>query len=54
LKRRLTQDGIQLIVEKVEREQDLVELLDHDIALGQGYLFGEPKAPQMTGASAAA
>jgi len=45
LKRALAIDDIQLIVEKIERERDLVELLEHDIDLGQGYLFGEPRAP---------
>lgn len=45
LKRRLGRQDIALIVEKVEQERDLVELLEHDIDLGQGYLFGEPKAP---------
>lgn len=47
LKRRLTLDGIELIVEKVESERELVELLEFDVALGQGFLFGEPKvAPE--------
>lgn len=45
LKRRLAMNDMQLIVEKIEREKDLVELLEHDIDLGQGYLFGEPRAP---------
>lgn len=47
LKRRLLLDGIELIVEKVESERELVELLEFDVALGQGFLFGEPKvAPE--------
>jgi len=47
MKRRLALDGIELIVEKVETERELVELLEFDVALGQGYLFGEPKvAPE--------
>lgn len=47
MKRRLALDGIELIVEKVESERDLVELLEFDVALGQGFLFGEPKvAPE--------
>ena len=45
LKRMLAIDDIQLVVEKIERERDLLELLEHDIDLGQGYLFGEPRAP---------
>lgn len=44
LKRSLGLENIQLIVEKVETERDLVELLEHDIELGQGFLFGAPKA----------
>ena len=32
-----------LVVEKVETERELVELLDHSIHFGQGYLFGEPR-----------
>jgi len=47
MKRRLALDGIEFIVEKVETERELVELLEFDVALGQGYLFGEPKvAPE--------
>ena len=34
---------ITLVVEKVETERELVELLDHSIDFGQGYLFGEPR-----------
>lgn len=51
-KRSLGQCGIQLIAEKIERERDLVELLEHDIDMGQGYLFGEPKAPVTPAAAA--
>ncbi|MBT6442523.1 MAG: EAL domain-containing protein, partial [Alphaproteobacteria bacterium] len=39
----LTDHRITLIVEKVETERELVELLDHNIHFGQGYLFGEPR-----------
>ena len=38
--------GVDLIVEKIETEQMLVELLDYDIDFGQGYLFGEPRLSQ--------
>ncbi|MCE7887149.1 MAG: EAL domain-containing protein [Alphaproteobacteria bacterium PRO2] len=41
-KRALEGNGISLIVEKVEAENDLVELLDFDISYGQGHLFGRP------------
>ncbi len=43
LKRVLDLHGIDLIAEKIEAEQDLVELLDFRIDYGQGYLFGEPR-----------
>ncbi len=41
-KRALEGNGISLIVEKVETENDLIELLDFDISYGQGHLFGRP------------
>ena len=34
---------IQLIAEKVESERQVVDVLDLDIAFGQGHLFGEPR-----------
>ena len=43
LKRVLDVHGIDMIAEKLESEQDLVELLDYRIDFGQGYLFGEPR-----------
>lgn len=43
LKQNLDTAGIDLIVEKIETEQMLVELLDYSIDFGQGYLFGEPR-----------
>lgn len=43
LKAELNRYGIDLIAEKIEDEQTLVELLDYPIAFGQGYLFGEPR-----------
>ena len=44
LKRSLDRRGIDLIVEKIETEQQLREVLDYNIDFGQGYLFGEPRA----------
>lgn len=41
LKRRLDGIGIQLIIEKVEKESDIAHLLDHGIELAQGHLFAE-------------
>jgi cyclic-di-GMP phosphodiesterase TipF (flagellum assembly factor) len=35
--------GVDLIAEKVESERQVVDILDLDIALGQGHLFGEPR-----------
>ncbi|HEY4135300.1 MAG TPA: EAL domain-containing protein [Alphaproteobacteria bacterium] len=43
LKRDLDRSGIDMIVSKIENESELVELLDHNIDFGQGYLFGEPR-----------
>ena len=43
LKDGLNDNEINLIVDKLETEGDLVELLDHEIDYGQGYLFGEPR-----------
>ncbi|MDZ4370538.1 MAG: EAL domain-containing protein [Phenylobacterium sp.] len=36
--------GIDLVAEKVENERQVVDILDLDIRLGQGHLFGEPRA----------
>ncbi|MDB5441164.1 MAG: diguanylate phosphodiesterase [Caulobacteraceae bacterium] len=36
--------GVETIVEKVENERQVVDILDLDIAYGQGHLFGEPRA----------
>ncbi len=43
LKQDLGREGIDLIVEKIEDEDDLLELLDQGVDLGQGFLFGEPR-----------
>lgn len=43
LRRRLADHGIVLVLEKIESERQLVELLEFNIELGQGYLFGEPR-----------
>jgi cyclic-di-GMP phosphodiesterase TipF (flagellum assembly factor) len=36
--------GVELIAEKVENERQVVDILDLDIGLAQGHLFGEPRA----------
>lgn len=43
MKRALDRAGISLVVEKVEEEEQLIELLDYGIDFGQGYLFGPPR-----------
>jgi len=43
IKQQLDRYGINMIVEKIEKESDLVELLDLEVDYGQGYLFGEPR-----------
>jgi len=43
LKDPMAESGITKIVEKLETERQLVELLDHGVDHGQGYLFGEPR-----------
>jgi len=35
--------GVELIAEKVESERQVVDILDLDIGMGQGHLFGEPR-----------
>lgn len=42
LKGELDKAGIDLIVERIENEEQLRELLDFNIDYGQGYLFGKP------------
>ena len=41
--RALRRHQIDLIVEKVEDEERLLEILDYDVDFGQGFLFGEPR-----------
>ena len=36
--------GIELIAEKCESERQIVDILELDIGMGQGHLFGEPRA----------
>jgi len=42
MKSNLDKSRLTLIVEKIESEHDLKELLDFEIDLGEGYLFGRP------------
>jgi cyclic-di-GMP phosphodiesterase TipF (flagellum assembly factor) len=36
--------GIELIAEKIEAERQVIDVLELDVAYGQGHLFGEPRA----------
>jgi len=36
--------GIEVIAEKCETERQIVDILELDVAMGQGHLFGEPRA----------
>jgi cyclic-di-GMP phosphodiesterase, flagellum assembly factor TipF len=36
--------GIEVVAEKVESERQIIDVLELDIAVGQGHLFGEPRA----------
>ena len=35
---------MEIIAEKVENERQVIDVLDLDVAFGQGHLFGEPRA----------
>ncbi|MEP2943760.1 MAG: EAL domain-containing protein [Hyphomicrobiales bacterium] len=39
----LARNGLELIVDHIETENQVVELLDFDVKLGQGYLFAAPR-----------
>ncbi len=47
LRARLAQAEIDLVVEKIESDEQLVELLELGIDFGQGYLFGEPRPAKL-------
>lgn len=49
LRRRIEGQPVDLIVEKIETENQLIELLDIGIDFGQGYLFGEPRLSRKPG-----
>ena len=36
--------GVSVIAEKIESERQVVDILDLNVAYGQGHLFGEPRA----------
>ena len=41
--------GVEVIAEKVENERQVVDILELDVAMGQGHLFGEPPRHQGAG-----
>jgi len=41
-KTQMDRNGVDLVVEKIEKDRQLIELLDVDLDYGQGYLFGKP------------
>jgi len=43
-KKLLSRHGLNLIAERVEDEQTVLQLLDYGVDYAQGYLFGEPRA----------
>lgn len=43
LARLAARSGIKLIAEKIEHEATVVNLLDHEVSLAQGYLFARPR-----------
>lgn len=45
--------GIELIAEKIEGERAVVDLLDYDVGLGQGFLFSAPRPLRPEGAAPA-
>lgn len=46
LKKDFDNSGVDLIVQKIETEQNLRDILEYNIDFGQGYLFGEPEQSQ--------
>lgn len=49
LRRRVQGHPIDIVVEKIETENQLIEILDMGIDFGQGYLFGEPRLSKKPG-----
>ncbi len=43
LKEAFSRYDLDLIVEKIENDQTIIEILDYGMDYGQGYLFGEPR-----------
>ncbi len=43
LKELLARNGIALIADRIEKEREVVNVLDFNVEYGQGFLFGEPR-----------
>lgn len=43
LKELLARNGISLIADRIEKEREVVNVLDFNVEYGQGFLFGEPR-----------
>ena len=39
----LARSGIELVAERIERESEVIDLIDYDVRLAQGYLFSPPR-----------
>ncbi|MFO1184350.1 MAG: EAL domain-containing protein [Bauldia sp.] len=50
----LARFNIDLVADRIESESEVVDLLDYDIRLGQGYLFAPPRPVKLDTASSAA
>lgn len=49
LRESMQRASVSLIADRVEDEQSVVDLLECDVAFGQGFLFGEPRAARESG-----
>lgn len=47
LKEAFDRNNIDLIVDKIENDRVLVDVLDHSVDYGQGFLFGEPQPSKL-------
>ena len=48
LGRELKSVGIDVVAEKIEEEQTLIDLLEYELGYAQGYLFGKPRPSEET------
>ncbi len=50
--RLMARSGIEVIATRVESEPQVLDMLDFDLSLAQGYLFGRPRPVRLTGMAA--